>query len=369
MGYHVVASGFVLSPFDGVFEHGYRGVVVFFVLSGYLVGRPFLVGEVAIPGYLLRRAARILPAYLIALVGITLLTGNRLFLDHPVAYLTLTQNLDPRLLATGVLAPAWTLHLEAWFYLLLPLLMAALLFAGRSFPGRAVVVIWAMSAVSMTAHVATSIGSDPGSARVGTLSLPAMLWAFLPGVCVAWLEVRMPAATAGLRRAWVTALGAGLATIGWFGSLTSPFGLALQDLALAGGVAVAILARRSRPQPSWQPPRRRRLATVLAPITAGLAWFGRVVSYPFYLWHVPVLGLVVGWHLAAWPVFGLTLLMTTLIGVLSWRLVEAPAMHAATKAAAAMDGRRSRHLHRARSSVQGALDDGWVSHGVPHPKR
>jgi len=87
LGYHVMAAGGgTLEPLDALFAHGFRGVVVFFVLSGYLVSRPFMVRRVALPGYLLRRAARIMPAYLVALVGITLLTGDRLFPTHPLAY-------------------------------------------------------------------------------------------------------------------------------------------------------------------------------------------------------------------------------------------------------------------------------------------
>src|SRR5918999_554348 len=56
--------------------HGLRlGLVLFFVLSGFLLIRPWLAGTALRPRlgvYVLRRAARVLPAYYIALLGAAL---------------------------------------------------------------------------------------------------------------------------------------------------------------------------------------------------------------------------------------------------------------------------------------------------------
>ena len=57
MGFHL--SALQLGPLEGVFANGYRGVVVFFVLSGFLVARPFVAGPVPVGRYLLRRGARV----------------------------------------------------------------------------------------------------------------------------------------------------------------------------------------------------------------------------------------------------------------------------------------------------------------------
>ncbi|HEY0444483.1 MAG TPA: hypothetical protein VGC90_09690, partial [Candidatus Limnocylindrales bacterium] len=45
------------------------GVMIFFALSGYLLYGPFVRGPVAVAPYLVRRIARIMPAYLVAAFG------------------------------------------------------------------------------------------------------------------------------------------------------------------------------------------------------------------------------------------------------------------------------------------------------------
>ena len=64
--------------------------------------------------------------YVLALVGITLLSGERTFADHPAQFLLLLQNYDPALFQTFV-PTAWTLVLEMTFYLALPIVAVAFL--------------------------------------------------------------------------------------------------------------------------------------------------------------------------------------------------------------------------------------------------
>ena len=108
------------------------GVQLFFVLSGYLIFRPYVAaildGARRGPGltrYAIRRAARILPGYWLALGASFLLLRH---LDHPMqvdpaelpVFLVFAQNhfletikhLDP---------PMWTLAIEVSFYAALPL--------------------------------------------------------------------------------------------------------------------------------------------------------------------------------------------------------------------------------------------------------
>ena len=111
-----VAGGIQLGD---VGYNGRLGVYVFFVLSGHLVGGLYRPGNVR--GYALRRLARIVPAYYLAVIGITLLTGDSDFARQPAAYLTFTQTwLLP--LPYGPLHPTWTLASEMAFYVLVPFL-------------------------------------------------------------------------------------------------------------------------------------------------------------------------------------------------------------------------------------------------------
>jgi len=70
--------------------------------------------------------------------------------------------------------------------------MAGILVVGAGRPGAGLLVITVAGVTSMLLHVGLGIAVDPGVARVGSLSLPAMLWAFLPGVAIAWMDTRWP---------------------------------------------------------------------------------------------------------------------------------------------------------------------------------
>ncbi len=69
--------------------------VDFFVLSGYLLFRPFLDGAVDLRAYAIRRVLRVWPAYLLALVGCALLLGVSAPAEAPLLFATLAQNYDP----------------------------------------------------------------------------------------------------------------------------------------------------------------------------------------------------------------------------------------------------------------------------------
>lgn len=139
--YHVaVESAAALGEdfFSGLLARGDVAVPIFFVLSGLLLYRPYATAALTggprpdTRAYLLRRAARILPAYwLVVLVALPL--WSREHAGDPGTWamlLTLTQIYDPDPWWTGLgpkgLAQTWSLCVEAAFYLLLPLLAAGL---------------------------------------------------------------------------------------------------------------------------------------------------------------------------------------------------------------------------------------------------
>ncbi|HEY5014455.1 MAG TPA: acyltransferase [Acidimicrobiia bacterium] len=114
-----------LAPY---FTHLDIGVAVFFLISGFLLYRPFVAAALAdrpapsLRRFFRRRLLRIYPAYWLALVCVIAFFG----LPMPVPgvrsyleYFTLTQVYDPAR-ATGGLNQAWTLSIELSFYAFLP---------------------------------------------------------------------------------------------------------------------------------------------------------------------------------------------------------------------------------------------------------
>jgi peptidoglycan/LPS O-acetylase OafA/YrhL len=109
------------------------GVTLFFVLSGFLLSRPwFLAAALGRPGpsgrhYLWKRALRILPLYWVVVVVAFLvdpLNDDATWEDW-VSQLTLTQLYRHDLLASS-LTQMWSLCTEVAFYLVLPLLCVLL---------------------------------------------------------------------------------------------------------------------------------------------------------------------------------------------------------------------------------------------------
>ncbi|QBE65444.1 acyltransferase family protein [Pseudoduganella lutea] len=133
MLYHASSHGIAL---PALVEHGWMGVDLFFVLSGYLIGWKILheLAQGKMPRwgkYLLDRALRILPAYYAVLALYVLLPEWREAggLQAPWKFLTFTVNLAPDWERGTAFSHAWSLCVEEHFYLLLP--ACAWLLAGR----------------------------------------------------------------------------------------------------------------------------------------------------------------------------------------------------------------------------------------------
>jgi peptidoglycan/LPS O-acetylase OafA/YrhL len=140
----VVTDGIVAQTHDSfraAVEHGYRGVNLFYVISGFILGLPFAAHHlnaqppVSLRSYFLRRVTRLEPPYILnLLISFALLVTLQgasagALLPHLGASLFYLHNLwfgEPSALS----AVAWTLEVEVQFYCLVPLL--ALIFLVRS---------------------------------------------------------------------------------------------------------------------------------------------------------------------------------------------------------------------------------------------
>ena len=274
-------SGLSFGPLDLIVRGLDTGVWMFFALSGYLLYKPFLTTRVDLVGYAIKRSARILPGYYVALVCLVILTGSRLPLDNPLPFLALTAPYDISL--RGFLGNAWTLSVEILFYVTLPVVA----WAAR---GREVGVLSGLAVASMVAAVAhRATLSQPTEWLIGTF--PLAYYAFVPGMMLAVLEVKRPDILRGFGSPAFLLSGIVCLTAG---ALTS-----ILPLAIGAAVGTPMLM-------GWLLQHRLPGARLLT--------FAGGASYAMYLWHKDLL-----------IAFGPAGLALVVVGsVLSWAVVERP---------------------------------------------
>jgi peptidoglycan/LPS O-acetylase OafA/YrhL len=136
-----------ISLLRGVGNYGWMGVDVFFVLSGYLIGsqllRPYTRdSHPSLGGFYMRRAFRVLPAYLTVLLFHFVIPGFREAPSiSPVwQFLTFTENFRIDYLHDQAFSHVWSLCVEEHFYLVLPLLVLVLMRHPSFYKAVAVIV-------------------------------------------------------------------------------------------------------------------------------------------------------------------------------------------------------------------------------------
>lgn len=262
------------------------GVMVFFALSGYLLYAPFAAGSVHLGSYAVRRLCRILPAYLVAAVGIGLLLypGS---LDDVAGVLTMSN--------TPVIV-AWTLQLEIVFYAVLPV---AVWFLRRTSNRRRALLLAALLSLCATVAILTISAALNGTVASTSLQTIASLgWAFVPGMLVAeFRPTRLP---------WL-ALVSGVALIAVSVVFDPPPYL---DVAAGAGSGLIVAFLVGRPA----------LSPRLVPVALAVG----AVSYSFYLWHEAIIGAVD--RPATWLGAVVALTISLAVASVVYLLVERPAI-------------------------------------------
>ncbi|WP_460776080.1 acyltransferase family protein [Microbacterium sp. GXF7504] len=355
---------------ESVLRAGYVGVDVFFVISGFLITSLLIReraehGRIRLGRFWSRRARRLLPALglmVTVCASVAWLIGGDVLVDLGRQVLgAATFSFNWVSIAAGgdyfaqgqpeLLRNLWSLAVEEQFYLVWPLLLPLFLrIPSRFARAGAALVLGAGSAAWMVA-VAASGGLT--RAYFGTDS---HAFGLLAGVALAFLlqpALEQPAA-------WMLR--------GWVRSLVS----------LAGAVGLVLLLSAATLRPGdTTVPAALILATVLSSVvlTAGV-WpgspFGRALdvaplrvigerSYGIYLWHWPVLVLLLaGLGLPAdagsvpVTVGVLALLLTLVAAEVSFRFLETPVRRLGFRGGLARAGAALRRSRRGRVRVLGA---------------
>ena len=201
------------------------GVALFFVLSGFLLSREFLVrlaeGRQApsVGRYYWKRALRILPTYWLAVVAaMVVFPENRgAEVGEWLRQLTLTQVYPDGHQANG-LTQMWSLSVEVAFYLVLPGLVAvpAKLIGWR--PRRLVIALTALGLSAPLWLAALRVWLPAGRADEPSLWLPGFLSWFCAGMVLAVLGIECDRRPAGRRTRTLIQLARATGTW-WLGGL------------------------------------------------------------------------------------------------------------------------------------------------------
>jgi peptidoglycan/LPS O-acetylase OafA/YrhL len=340
---------------------GGQAVIVFFVISGFLLYRPFAAARAAgdprrsTGRYARRRALRILPGYWTALTLLAIFPGVvGVFTGDWWRYYGYLQLYSAHA-RNGGIQVAWTLCVEVTFYIALPLWVIAI----RRLPGARTAAGFLGSELAALAVVV--VGGGAVQIAVSRGHLPYALGVSLVGQG-AWLALGMALAVlsvAGQREprlldpirwlvgrpelCWVLALlaAAGLTALipshGLFGliatvELPQSIPRTVAKLLLEGVLAIALVLpavfdqRRGLPRRvlGWRP-------------FVGLG----VISYSFYLYQLPIVALLAVEHTTTFSatglnlmahihtartfvLFALSLAITAVVATVSYRLVELP---------------------------------------------
>lgn len=361
VGTHL-GRGVDMGPFKPLYSLAAHGLTLFFVLSGFLLYRPFIKAVLrgrqfpSVSRFTVNRLLRIYPAYIVVFLVINFAAAVSILpsgqagggvagvadrlgrITDPgtiLANLALVQTFIPSIAKTGI-GPAWSLSVELTFYALLPVVayLAWRLAKGASFNRRVASLLlpplmlavlgtvgdaWHASLVGGEATFDDKFGASWASVLYLSLLTKADL--FAAGMLVALgaaVAKRKPMSRMAVVT-WSLVLGVAGGSLAVMAIVTD------SDMMMAGAVAavLAVLTVGS----SWWP---------VGFTTAVLEWlpikYVGEISYSVYLWHGPVIWWIYGRSGLAssfaelLALTALTLGVTISLSVATYHLVERPAM-------------------------------------------
>ena len=274
---------------------GHLAVEGFFAISGFLIFASY-ERSTSLKDYYLKRGGRILPGYWLATIFCLaiafsegcfhvgkFLLGNLTFMNFIQPWIPGLWETNPSNIVDGAL---WTLKIEVMFYVAVPLIVWVCRKLRRD------AVLWTLFALSIVYRVALAPQHEDLS-----LQLPGQLSFFMIGALVHYHQKLF------YKYGWWLMAGAGALfalhkLTGWFAPRPA-------------AVATLILG-----------------AALLLPVVKGPARWGDF-SYSTYVLHWPILQLVVAagvFALHPWGAMALVFLVIAVGAVISWFLVEKPAL-------------------------------------------
>lgn len=301
---------------DFSFRYGFLGVDVFFVLSGYLITELLLRNTSGLGSFYRRRFARLAPALLVMVVLVTILGAFGLwslpwwapvvalgYMMNFVGFFTSDAEAAP-------LTPTWSLAAEEQYYLFWPLVMGRMVgLMGRRRTAHALVVATAL--VIIAQHFFWDAVS-PSTLRHGPFFRPAGL---LIGSAVA-LYGPLTRRSGNQPRTWVLLPLAALVALA--GTMTS------NGIFISLATAIVLVALNT--------PDRATTIVVRGLSNKVLTAIGQR-SYSLYLWNLP--SMFIATHFVGDGLSAVLpgLLLTFVIGSLSFRCIEIPMLKRFTPSA------------------------------------
>ncbi|OZG29324.1 hypothetical protein BH683_010315 [Williamsia sp. 1138] len=336
-GIRALAVAFVVLYHLGVpgFTGGLLGVGVFFTLSGYLITSILISGKEKtskwhLGTFWIKRLRRLLPAVVLVLaatlVAAAFAQPRRVgeYAWQALSSLGYVNNWHNIIAETSYfdrfgppspLGHMWSLSIEEQFYLLWPLVLAAMFFVVRR---RALITVATVALALVSFYLLYDLsvaGFDNTRAYEGTDTRAGGL---LVGAAVAmWWPARSTTVSHNGRCGLDVAALVGLVTVvvlvttmpdGGAGLYT--YGIALLSLATAAVLIAAVVPATL-------------VATVLG--LTPLRWIGER-SYGIYLWHMPLIAFTpMAFRAYSRPISSVVIIVATVVlAALSWRFVENP---------------------------------------------
>jgi peptidoglycan/LPS O-acetylase OafA/YrhL len=352
------------------------GVTLFFTLSAFLLYRPIAAAVVdgvprPRPGpYLLNRGLRILPAYWVVLAvtavvlpaavlrtGVGTLEVGRMTHDPGLLLRNsaLVQNYSPESVLTGI-TPAWSLAIEAVFYLVLPLLglLASGCARAAATAGGRLAAALAPAGVLLLVGLSGKAAADRWIVSAGTPSpgwdgdwhsvVVRSFWAqadlFTFGIILAVLRVGLERDLVTLPRWWRWPATAALLGLAVTVAVLTERRLWLpghNPYELAGALGCGLLLALVVLPPVAADSRPRLLVRLL---TARVVVLAGLCSYSVFLWHEPLVRLLRSRGLTFPGRPGLLLnlavvaALTAVLAAATYRWVEQPALRRKRRPAA-----------------------------------